>query len=150
MKTSLRRNIPKIVGDDATEEAIDKSIEGPSFQRSQRQRSMPIRFGDYEVHSDSQINNEGDVIHFALMAVAEPINEVEALQHTVWKDVMIEELKSIEKNKTWNLVDLPSGKHQIGVKWVFKKKLNPDASVSKHKARLVAKGFLQKQGLDYS
>ena len=84
------------------------------------------------------------------MAGVEPINEVEALQHTVWKDAMIEELKSIERNKTWNLVDLPSGKHQIGVKWVFKKKLNPDGLVSKHKARLVAKGFLQKQGLDYS
>jgi len=57
MKTSLRRNIPEIVGDDVTEEATDKSIKGPSFQRSQRHRSMPIRFGDYEVHSDSRINN---------------------------------------------------------------------------------------------
>ena len=63
---------------------------------------------------------------------------------------MHEELKSIEKNKTWKLVDLPAKKHCIGVKWVFKQKLNPDGSISKHKARLVAKGFLQWQGVDFS
>ncbi|MCH93923.1 copia-type polyprotein, partial [Trifolium medium] len=55
----------------------------------------------------------------------------------------------IERNNTWYLTDLPSNKHQIAVKWVFKVKLNSDGSVAKHKARLVAKGFLQKAGLDY-
>lgn len=63
---------------------------------------------------------------------------------------MAEELKSIEKNQTWELTDLPSNKHPIAVKWVFKVKLNPDGSIVKHKARLVAKGFLQKEGIDYS
>jgi hypothetical protein len=36
------------------------------------------------------------------------------------------------------------------VKWIFKVKLNPDGSISKHKARLVARGFLQKYGVDYN
>lgn len=36
------------------------------------------------------------------------------------------------------------------MKWVFKLKLKPDGSISKHKARLVAKGFMQKSELDYS
>jgi len=49
----------------------------------------------------------------------------------------------------WELVELPEGKQKIGVKWAFKKKLNPDGSISKHKARLVAEGFLKRQSLDF-
>ena len=63
---------------------------------------------------------------------------------------MKEELDAIEKNRTWELVDLPHNKHPIDVRWVFKVKLKPDGSIAKHKARLVAKGFLQKQGIDYT
>jgi len=32
---------------------------------------------------------------------------------------MHEELASIEKNNTWELVDIPQKKDAIGVKWVF-------------------------------
>jgi hypothetical protein len=35
---------------------------------------------------------------------------------------MLEEMASIEKNKTWSLVDLPAGQRAIGLKWVFKLK----------------------------
>lgn len=65
----------------------------------------------------------------------------------MWKNATKEEINSIEKNGTWKLVDLLAGKKCIGVKWVFKQKLKPDGSISKHKARLVTKGFFQRQGL---
>ncbi|WJX45884.1 hypothetical protein P8452_32732 [Trifolium repens] len=62
---------------------------------------------------------------------------------------MNEELRSIEKNNTWDLYDLPSDKKAIDVKWVYKAKQNPEGKIIKYKARLIAKGFLQKQGLNY-
>src|ERR1051325_1727537 len=62
---------------------------------------------------------------------------------------MKEELKSIEKNSTWELVNLQERKKAIGVKWVYKMKANPKGEIVKHKARLVAKGFLQREGIDY-
>jgi hypothetical protein len=37
----------------------------------------------------------------------------------------------------------------IGVRWVFKTKLNPDGSICKHKARLVVKGYAQQYVVDY-
>ena len=55
---------------------------------------------------------------------------------------MIEELDSMEKNDTWRLVQLPTNKKCIDVKWVFKTKLKADGQVAKYKARLVVRGFL--------
>jgi hypothetical protein len=37
----------------------------------------------------------------------------------------------------------------VGCKWVFKKKLRPDATIDKYKTRLVAKGYTQKEGEDF-
>lgn len=34
------------------------------------------------------------------------------------------ELEAIEKNDTWDLTYLPKGAKRIGVKWVYKTKLN--------------------------
>nr|GEW05430.1 retrovirus-related Pol polyprotein from transposon TNT 1-94 [Tanacetum cinerariifolium] len=59
---------------------------------------------------------------------------------------MLEELKAIEQNHTWELFTLPEGKTPIGLKWVFKVKHNADRSVKRYKARLVAKGYSQHQG----
>ena len=54
---------------------------------------------------------------------------------------MKEKLSMIEKNHTWQLVQRPSDRKVIRVKWVFKTKLNVDRSVNKYKARLVVKGY---------
>ena len=37
----------------------------------------------------------------------------------------------------------------IGIKWVFRNKLNEDRQVSRNKARLVCKGYSQEEGIDY-
>lgn len=42
---------------------------------------------------------------------------------------MIEEMLAIEKNQTWELVNLPDGKEPIGLKWVFKFKHHADGSI---------------------
>ncbi|GJW26387.1 putative ribonuclease H-like domain-containing protein [Tanacetum coccineum] len=52
-------------------------------------------------------------------------------------------------NKVWILVDLPSGKKEIGTKRVFKNKRDERSIVVKNKARLVAQGFRQVEGIDY-
>ncbi|GJX04578.1 retrovirus-related pol polyprotein from transposon TNT 1-94 [Tanacetum coccineum] len=67
----------------------------------------------------------------------------------LWKEAVNDEMDSILGNQTWELAELPKGVKPIGSKWVFKKKLNPDGSISAFKARLVAKGYRQREGLDY-
>ena len=82
--------------------------------------------------------------------VCEPTNYEEAKTDQNWVTTNNEELFMIEKNKTWELVDQPQNKKVIGVKWVYKTKLNVDGSITKYKARLVVKGFVQVPGVDYS
>lgn len=73
----------------------------------------------------------------------------EAVLNNNWKKAMDAEIQSIEKNRTWTLVELPKGAVSIGVKWVYKTKLNQHGEIDKYKARLVAKGYAQQHGIDY-
>jgi hypothetical protein len=52
--------------------------------------------------------------------------------------------------KTWELVDLPEGRHPVGNRWVFVKKFSKTGVLEKYKARLVAKGYSQVPGMDFS
>ena len=63
---------------------------------------------------------------------------------------MDEEIDAMERNNNWDLVDFPDNKNCIGVKWIYKTKLNVDGDVEKYKARLVAQGFSQQPSIDYN
>ncbi|KAE8733954.1 putative Calmodulin-binding protein of 25 kDa [Hibiscus syriacus] len=67
----------------------------------------------------------------------------EALKDPKWKKAVEEELKAVENNNTWIIVDLPKDKKPVGCKWVFTVKYKADGSIERYKARLVAKGFTQ-------
>ena len=62
---------------------------------------------------------------------------------------MKEELESIERNSTWDLVKLPEKCTSVGVKWIYKIKRNFCGEITRYKARLVTKGFSQIRGIDY-
>ncbi|WVZ82883.1 hypothetical protein U9M48_030091 [Paspalum notatum var. saurae] len=79
----------------------------------------------------------------------EPASVEEAKASKEWHMAMLEEMGSIEENKTWSLVDLPRRHRAIGLKWVCKLKRDEHGEIVKHKARLIAKGYVQRQGVDF-
>jgi len=80
---------------------------GEQLRRSQRKRQVPQTLKEYELYPDTTITVEGDFVHFALLAELEPMSHDEASQSSHWRATMEEELRSIEKNQTWELVHLP-------------------------------------------
>lgn len=103
----------------------------------------------YELISDDAVDASGELVHLALMLEMEPVALEQALSDPKWYEAMSEELKAIDKNNTWQLVNLPSNKRPIAVKWVFELKMNPSGQIDIYKVMLVAKGFLQKAGIDF-
>ncbi|CAI7839471.1 unnamed protein product [Closterium sp. NIES-54] len=82
----------------------------------------------------------------------EPATLKEALESSdaeEWKKAMESELKSIEENGTWELVELPEGRKAITSKWLFKIKSDAGGKIERYKSRLVAKGYQQKEKVDY-
>lgn len=73
----------------------------------------------------------------------DPLSFEEAVRSKKWRVAIDAEIVAIERNSTWELTDLPVGGKKIGVKWVFKTKLNEHGEIDKHKARLIAKGYVQ-------
>eukprot|EP00253_Pinus_taeda_P010420 PITA_10420 len=63
---------------------------------------------------------------------------------------MVDEMTYLHKNEAWDLVELPARKKPIGIKWVFKKKMNVEGKVEKYKSRLVEKGYSQVLRIDFS
>ena len=59
---------------------------------------------------------------------------------------MQEELNQFERNKVWKLVPRPKERTVIGIKWVFRNKMDETGIVTRNKARLVAKGYSQEEG----
>jgi hypothetical protein len=62
---------------------------------------------------------------------------------------MVEEMVALDKNESWDLVELLTRRNPIGSKWVFKKKMNAEGKVDKYKEGLVAKGYSQVEGIDF-
>jgi hypothetical protein len=73
----------------------------------------------------------------------------DAMRDPKWKVAMLEEMSALEKNKTWELVELPYSNEAVGCKWIYTVKHNPEGKVEQFKARLVAKGYSQTYGIDY-
>lgn len=116
--------------------------------RPQRERKLPSKYNDYILDDDPEA-------HIA-MNVANWIEDVPVMYEDIvnhpkeaeWRSAVNEEIKSLEKNKTWTVVPKINGVKLIGTKWVFKTKF--DDEQQSYKARLVAKGFMQKAGVDFS
>jgi hypothetical protein len=111
-----------------------------SLRRSTQVRNPPRRYDDF-VSSVSLSTNDN-----------EPSCYQEAMKgsnNDKWKEAMKDEMKALERNATWDLVEFPRDKKTVGCKWVYKLKKGVDDKVERYKARMVAKGYSQKEGIDF-
>lgn len=84
--------------------------------------------------------------NFAFCSVSDALNGSEGEN---WRMAMRDEMKSMEENRTWDIVALPSGRKALKNKWVLRRKTDENGNLEKYKARLVIKGCSQREGIDY-
>ena len=122
---------------DEHDDRNDDHINDGHIRRSSRVRKSVNRYGDWVYLSNCS---------------SDPTNVKEALDShdsCLWQEAMNKEIHSINENKVWTLAKLPSDVKPINCKWVFKRKIAGDGSLSTYKARLVAQGYTQKLGINY-
>lgn len=71
------------------------------------------------------------------------------MKDLAWKVAVLEEMKALEKNNTWEVTLLPKDVTFVGCKWVFTIKHKADGIMGRLKERLVAKGYTQTYGINY-
>ena len=57
-----------------------------------------------------------------------------------WLVAMQKELNQFERNQVWKLLPRPKDHSIIGIKWIFRNKLDEHGNVVRNKARLVTQG----------
>lgn len=67
----------------------------------------------------------------------------------MYREVVLDEMRALAKNKTWRIMTLHAGKNNVGCNWVFTVKYNSENTVERYSQRLVAKGFTR-DGIDHS
>ena len=100
---------------------------------------MPPRLSEIEEEDDPDNDDESSIrgtrtledIYARCNAVTlEPTMHVEAANKAGWRAAMQEKIAMIEKNGTWKLIDKPLNQKVLGVKWVYRTKLNLDGSIN--------------------
>lgn len=114
-------------------------------RKSSRISKPPIWSKDYVVPTKSSPYSITDHVHYdtlsniyqayvqSFSALLEPQTFKDASKDARWISVMQDEIKALEYNNTWNIVDLPSGSKAIGLKWVYKIKYKSDGVVDRFK-----------------
>lgn len=67
-----------------------------------------------------------------------------------WRKAMEKEIKSIEKNETWEQIEKPEKAEKLNTKWVYSFKPLEGNMEDKFKARLVVRGFAQNDSFNYN
>jgi hypothetical protein len=118
-----------IEGVEQREQPIPPEMEESQVRRSTRECHPSTRYPKSEY---VLITDDGEPKNF---------QEVQSQKDKqMWMKAMHEEMNSLHKNNTYELVKLPRGKKSLRNKWVFKLKKDGEKLV-KYKVRLVVKGF---------
>ncbi|KAA0042932.1 integrase [Cucumis melo var. makuwa] len=73
-----------------------------------------------EIYNVTNRINDDHFANFALFASVDLVTFDETIQDEKWKIAMDQEIDAIRRNETWKLMELPTNKQALGVKWAYK------------------------------
>ncbi|KAJ9548149.1 hypothetical protein OSB04_020692 [Centaurea solstitialis] len=126
-----------------------QAIPQPPALRWTKDHPIDQVLGDPSTGFKTRQQSGNHCLYVSFLSEHEPIKVDETLADPSWVSAMQEELAEFERNLVRTLVHKPSRKTIIGLKWVFRNKLDEHGIVIRNKARLVAPGYRQEEGIDY-
>jgi hypothetical protein len=112
--------------EDMVDDNNQQNVDEPqtSLRRSTRVRNPPRRYDDF-VSSVSLSTNDDEPSCYQ--------EAVKGSNSDKWKEAMKDEMNALERNATWDLVELPRDRKIVGCKWVYKLKKGVDDKVERYK-----------------
>ncbi|RDX73899.1 hypothetical protein CR513_46419, partial [Mucuna pruriens] len=136
----IRDNVQTIVPYIVPKQDYDRVLPQILIEQPQQPQEMSLRrFIRKRRHAIPD-----DYIVFLQEHEDDSINFCQAMQSSnsqKWIDAIKDELKSMQDNDVWDLIELPEGVKPIGYKLIFKTKKDFKGNIERYKARLVTKGF---------
>lgn len=139
------------------EKSSEESIKYMTNERNEKvnKKQLPVRKSNRESKKPGYLDDYD--CHFVekMCFIAETESSLSFKQIMMskyadqWRKAMDKEIKSLNENNTWELVDMPENKKLVHNRWVFRIKTKANGSLDRFKARLVAKEYSQRQGVDY-
>ncbi|XP_076888468.1 uncharacterized protein LOC143538913 isoform X1 [Bidens hawaiensis] len=154
-----RGNVVSNNNNDHASEGIEAEIEHITpvvSRRSTRNVSFPKTLNDFVVEGKVKYGLE-KVVNYSNLSTknlcftslldkkSEPKSYLEAATDPNWVAAMNNEIEALNRNHTWDLVELPPTRKTIGCKWIFKIKYKSNGEVERFKARLVARVLIKKE-----
>ncbi|GJY72925.1 ribonuclease H-like domain-containing protein [Tanacetum coccineum] len=125
------------------------SFEG--FSSSSSMSGSNINTADFLVDYENDVDSSDDLVatHNEEVATLEENifskgnldqnpSSSQASKYSHWTDAMNQEMDTLLRNGTWELVELPEDRKAIGSKWIYKIKFRSSSEIDRYKARLVA------------
>lgn len=130
-------------------EAEEKSAAKSSKRQTENNREpyQTRSAAKQTLNSDEPVNAEVCMAQFEPTTLEEALKDVDAGK---WAAAIEDELKALQKNETWDLVERSNSMHVMTNRWIFKRKYNSSNEIEKYKARLVVRGCSQIRGIDYT
>ncbi|GKB51221.1 retrovirus-related pol polyprotein from transposon TNT 1-94 [Tanacetum coccineum] len=93
----------------------------------------------HEFHQQHRYTNRWTKIHPIKQVIVDPSKPVRIRSR----------LRTGAELYVWELVELPTGRNVIKVKWLWKNKTDAENMIIQNKSHLVAKGYSQQEGIDF-
>ena len=127
-------NEPNIEADQNSVDIENRNSTEPRLT-SEENSTITIRSEELPIHStrDKQRPHRyGHVVTTVCNEQPEPVSVTKVKSSPdklEWERAMEAEMKLLQTNGVWELVELPPNKKVIGSKWIFKQKLNADGTL---------------------
>ncbi|KAL4126736.1 hypothetical protein QTP88_010945 [Uroleucon formosanum] len=137
------------------DEAKDEEANSDDEERLDEDKQMPVAVEDQQqmiLRSRGKLNKPIRYRDSFFSACNDPLTYKEAMTGNNvenWKAAMDDEMLSLQKKKTWQLVDLPINKNPINNGCIYKTKYKTNGEVDRYNARLVVKSCAQVHGIDF-